>query len=263
MTWNAPVWWYLCRYWLFIHQRVYFLPRQSQSTWLWTSEYQNKRHGWRWNTISTWRRGVSFRMTALPKLGDASKPNYGLTAWESSCLCKPKGIRLNTAAVKLTASPCVWYVWCRLKFPPIREAITAALIVCDTSFWSSYQHPKLATSLPAHSIHKLKLWQDEMNMQCHESSKLLVSTCMSNLSVSSIDRIYIQNSSESSMMNVQGHFLSSFLMRPMAPVPFKAKELIGNSRTAEGVNNVWNCKTCEWSFACLGSHTYSCGLAFS
>ena len=237
MTWNAPVWWYLCRYWLFIHQRVYFLPRQSQSTWLWTSEYQNKRHGWRWNTISTWRRGVSFRMTALPKLGDASKPNYGLTAWESSCLCKPKGIRLNTAAVKLTASPCVWYVWCRLKFPPIREAITAALIVCDTSFWSSYQHPKLATSLPAHSIHKLKLWQDEMNMQCHESSKLLVSTCMSNLSVSSIDRIYIQNSSESSMMNVQGHFLSSFLTRPIAPVPFKA--LIGNSR-AERLNNVWN-----------------------
>ena len=98
--------------------------------------------------------------------------------------------------------------WCRLKFPPSCEAITAALIVCDTSFWSSYQHPKLATSLPVHSIHKLKLWQDETNMQCHESSKLLVSTCLSNLSVSSIDCIYIQNSSESSMMNVQGHFLS-------------------------------------------------------
>ena len=73
-------------------------------------------------------------------------------------------------------------------------------------------------------------------MQFHESSKLLVSTCLSNLSVSSIDRIYIQNSSESSMMNVQGHFLSRFLTRLIAPVPFKA--LIGNSRAAEGVNNV-------------------------
>jgi len=149
-----------------------------------------KRHGWRWNTISTWRREISFRRTALPKLGDtASKPNYELTPRKSSCLCKPKGKRLNTAAVKPTASPCVRHVRCRLKFPPSREAITAALIVCDTSFWSSYQHPKLTTSLPAHSIHKLKLWQDETNMQCHESSKLLVSTCLSNLSVSSIDRI--------------------------------------------------------------------------
>jgi len=158
---------------------------------------------------------------------------------------------------------CSACVRCRLKFPPSREAITAALIVCDTSFCSSYQHSKLATSLPAHSIHKLKLWQDKTNMQCHESSKLLVSTYLSNLSVSSIDRIYIQNSSESSMMNVQGHFLPRFLTRLIAPVPFKA--LIGNSRTAEGVNNIlnWPKAIGEWSFACLGSHTYSCGLAFS
>ena len=111
---------------------------------------------------------------------------------ESSCLCKPKGKRLNTAAVKPTALPCVRHVWCRLKFPPSREAITAALIVCDTSFWSSYQHPKLATSLPAHSIHKLKLWQDETNMQCHESSKLLVST-LSFQSVSKFNWSYLHS----------------------------------------------------------------------
>ena len=242
----------------FIHQRVYFLPRQSQSTWIWTSEYQNKRHGWRWNTISTWRREVSFRRTALPKLGDtASKPNYGLTPRKSSRLCKPKGKRLNTAAVKPTASPCVRHVWCRLKFPPSREAITAALIVCDTSFWSSYQHLKLATSLPVHSIHKLKLWQDETNMQCHESSKLLVSTCLSNLSVSSIDCIYIQNSSESSMMNVQGHFLSDEAdsSSPLQSINWKLK--------SRKVEQCLKLTQSNWWVELRVPRQYSCGLAFS
>jgi len=152
------------------------------------------------------------------------------------------------------------------KFPPSREAITAALIVCDTSFWSSYQHPKLATSLPAaHSIHKLKLWQDKTNMQCHESSKLLVST----LSFQSVSKFQLIVFTFRTHRRVRWWmskvtFLSRFLTRLIAPVPF-SKHWLETQEQQKGVNNVFETdpkSLVSGSFACLGSHTYSCGLAF-